>query len=151
MSFNGIYQFEFGTLTTKNGKVINFNDIDTDADGRISQQEYNFIQKEICMDTIEFKHEEQKGEKEVTDFEFIWWQQESNMQESFDELCSKVATEFIGSNAKYSSKVLKELREYLSDFKEEYKNSGDSIIEMSSKFNAALPNKYEEIKRELLW
>ena len=148
MSINGIYQF--GTLTTKSGKVINFEDIDLDKDGKISQKEYMFIQQELGLDTVEFIDEKQKGEKEVTDYEFIQYFQESQMQETFDTICNQVASDFIGSNAKYSSQVMKELRTFLKDFKEEYLNNGSSIGEMAAKFQEALPVKYSEIKKEVL-
>ena len=84
MSINGIYQF--GTLTTKSGKIINFDDIDRDKDGKISQQEFNFIQKELGLDIVEFVDEDNKGEKKVSDYEFVLWQQEAQMQEAFDVL-----------------------------------------------------------------
>ena len=61
MSFNGIYHF--GAITTKNGKVLDFDDIDKDRDGKISQQEYNFIQKNLCMDTLEIENGDKKGKK----------------------------------------------------------------------------------------
>lgn len=149
MSINGIYQF--GTLTTKSGKVINFDDIDRDKDGKISQQEYNFIQKELCMDTVELTDEAQKNDdKNVTDYEFVLWNQEAHMQESFDTLCVQISTDFIGANAKYSSAILKELRAFLNDFKESYIKDGESIIDMADKFDEALLKKYNDIKQELL-
>lgn len=148
MSISGIYQF--GKLTLNNGKVINFDDIDTDKDGKISQQEFNFIQKELGLDIVEFVEEDNKGEKNVTDYEFVLWQQESQMQELFDKLASQVAKDFIGNNAKFSQPVLKELRQFLGDFKEDFKKSGKSIIDMASSFQTALPVKYEEIKQSYL-
>ena len=144
MSIIGIYQF--GSLTTKNGKVINFEDIDTDKDGKISQQEFNFIQKELGLDIVEFVDEPKKNDKNVTDYEFVLWNQESQMQKLFDNLASQVAVDFIGNNAKYAQQVLKELRQFLSDFKENFKNGGESIADMAEAFGNELPLKYEEIK-----
>ena len=92
----------------------------------------------------------QKGEKNVTDYEFVLWNEEAQMQEAFDSLCSTVATEFIGANAIHSAKVLKDLREFLSDFKIDYKNGTKSIINMAADFNEALPQKYEELKNNYL-
>ncbi len=148
MSFNGIYHF--GTITTKNGKVLDFDDIDKDRDGKISQQEYNFIQKNLCMDTLEIENGDKKGEKNVTDYEFVLWQEESKMQERLDEMQSQVAMDFIGAKAKLAPQVLRELKDFHDDFKEGCKNSADSIINMAEKFDAALPVKYEEIKARLL-
>ena len=150
MSFSGIYQFQFGTLTAKNGRVINFDDIDTDKDGKITQQEFNFIQKELGLDIVEFVDEKQKGEKEVTDYDYIQYSQESQMQEAFDTVCNQIASDFIGSNAQYSTKILKELRMFLKDFKEEYLNSDNFIGELASKFQEALSIKYSEIKNDVL-
>lgn len=149
MSINGIYQF--GTLTTKSGKVIDFDDIDRDKDGKISQQEFNFIQKELCMDTVELTEETQKkDDKNVTDYEFVLWNQEAHMQEAFDTVCVQVSTDFIGVNAKFSPQILRELRLFLTDFKEKYINDGELITEMSAKFDDALQKKYADIKQELL-
>ena len=88
MNFSGIYQF--GSLTTRNGEVLRFEDIDTDANGKISQQEFNFIQKELGMDTVEFAEQDDKGDKDVTDYEFVLWNQEAKMQKAFENLCGMV-------------------------------------------------------------
>ena len=148
MSINGVYQF--GSLTTKSGRVINFDDIDLDKDGKISQQEFNFIQKELGMDTLELTDEKQKGEKKVTDYEYVLWSQESQMQDEFDKICTQVAKDFIGANAQYSSQVLKELRQFLKDYKQSYIDENKTIIGMADSFREELPKKYEEIKQEYL-
>ena len=149
MSINGLYQFN--TLITKNGKIIDLENVDIDKDGKISQQEFNLIQQELCMDTLELTDEQQqKDEKNVSDFEFVLWNQEAHMQNSFNNLCVQVSKDFIGVNSKHSPQVLKELRMFLSDFEEEYLSSGESIINMSAKFDEMLLLKYEEIKQELL-
>ncbi len=147
MSFSGIYQFQFGSLTAKNGRVINFDDIDTDKDGKITQQEFNFIQKELGLDIVEFADEDKKSEKNVSDYEFVLWQQEAQMQDTFDSFASQVAKDFIGNNAKFAQQVLKELRQFLADYKDSYKKSGKSLTEMASSFQKELPAKYEEIKQ----
>jgi len=148
LSISGIYQF--GTLTTKSGKVINFDEIARDNDGKISRQQYLFIQKELGLDTVEFLEESQKGEKNVTPEEFAKWYQEGEMQKMFDNLCTQIATDFIGDNARYSKQVLKELRIFLADFKEEYLKGEKSLAELSADFKEALPVKYAEIKKEVL-
>ena len=148
MSISGIYQF--GTLTTKSGKVIDFDQIAKDCDGKISRQQYMFIQRELGLDTVEFLDESQKGEKNVTAQEFAQWYQEGEMQRMFDDLCTQIATDFIGDNAKYSKQVLKELRIFLNDFKEEYLKGEKSLAELANDFKQALPAKYAEIKNEVL-
>ena len=147
MSINGIYQF--GALTTKSGKVLEFEDMDKDRDGKISQQEYNFIQN-LCLDTVELENGGKKGEKKVTDYEFVLWQEEAKMQECLDEIQAQVATDFIGAKATLAPQILRELKDFHDDFKEGCKNSDDSIIDMASKFEAALPLKYDEIKARLM-
>lgn len=147
MSINGIYQF--GAITTKSGKVLEFEDMDKDRDGKISQQEYNFIQKNLCLDTVELENGGVKKEKNVTDYEFVLWQEEAKMQETMDSIQAEIATDFIGVKAKLAPQVLRELRDFHDSFKEQCKNSEDSIINMASKFDAALPAKYEEIKNRL--
>ena len=148
MSFTGIYQF--GTITTRTGQVLRFEDVDTDGDGKISQQEFNFIQKELCMDTVELSDSDSKGEKQVTDSDYAMWSLEMQMQNALNDMIAQVAKDFIGSNAQYSTRVISELRDFLKDYTESYKNSDENIAEMADKFAAALPIKYNEIKEGLL-
>ena len=148
MSFTGIYQF--GNITTKSGQVINFEDIKTDSDGKMSQRTYNFIQKELCMDTLELSEEGQKEEKQVTDFEFVLWSKEVQMQEAFENICTQVASDFIGDNAKYSSQIIKGLRQFLKDFLEENSADPKKMIEMADKFEEELLVKYNKMKEELI-
>ena len=148
MSISGFYPF--GELVTKSGKVINFDEIDRDGDGKISQREFNFIQKELCLDTVELTDVKQKGEKQVTDYEFVLWFQESQMQELYNNLSSQIAKDFIGANAKFAQQVLKELRLFMQDYKESYINNSEPIGELASNFEAALFQKYEELKQEYL-
>ena len=61
MDFSGIYRF--GSITTKSGKTIKLDEIDKDKDGKISQQEFNFIQKELGLDTVEFLDETKRRKK----------------------------------------------------------------------------------------
>ena len=148
MSFSGIYQF--GNITTKNGQIIDLDNIKTDKDGKMSQRTYNFIQKELGLDTVELSEEPQKGEKNVTDYEFVLWNEEAQMQETFDNLCTQVATDFIGKNAKFSKQVLKELRQFLNDFKAENSSDPEKVLDMGDRFETAILEKYEELKNELL-
>jgi len=148
MNFSGIYQF--GAITTRNGDVIRFEDIDTDCNGKISQQEFIFIQKELGMDTVEFSEQDEQGERDVTDYEFVQWNQEAKMEKAFDNLCGLVSRDFIGDNAKYSKSILKDMRTFLKDFKEEYMNSENSIGGMAEAFQTALAKKYISIKQEYL-
>ena len=148
MSFTGIYQF--GSITTRNGQIFKLEDLDTDGDGKISQQEFMFIQKELGMDTLELSGEEKKGEKQISDEEYITWAFEMRMSNALNGVISQVATDFIGANAQYSSEIVSELRQFLSDFKAEYKSSGEDLALMADKFEEALPAKYEEIKENIL-
>ena len=148
MSFTGIYQF--GNITTKNGQTIDFDSIKTDKDGKITQRTYNFIQKELGLDTVELSEEPQKGEKNVTDYEFVLWNEESKMQETFDAICREVSKDFIGANAKHSAQVLKELRVFMNDFKSENASDSEKMVDMADRFAEELPAKYEEIKNEIL-
>ena len=148
MSFTGIYQF--GTITTNNGQTIDFDNIKTDSDGKISQRAYNFIQKELGLDTVEFSDEPQKTEKEVTDFEFVLWNQEKQMQECFDGLCAQIATELIGENSKYAQQVLSELRQFMKNFKAENSSEPEKVVDMAARFAEELPKLYAEIKNEIL-
>lgn len=149
MSFTGIYQF--GSLTTRNGETLSFSDVDKDGDGKISQQEFLFIQQELCLDTVELSEgSESNAENNVTDEEYVSWAQEMQMKNALDELIAQIAQDFIGSNAKFAPQVIKELRYYLEDFQEEYKKEGGDISQIANKFNESLPLKYEEIKNNTL-
>ena len=149
MSFTGIYQF--GTLTAKNGQTLSYSDIDKDGDGKISQQEFLFIQQELCLDTVELAEgNESNAENNVTDEEYVSWAQEMQMKNALDELIAQIAQDFIGCNAKFAPQVIKELRYYLEDFQEEYKKNGGDITHIANEFNERLPLKYEEIKNNIL-
>ena len=148
MSFTGIYQF--GNITTKNGQTIDFDNIKTDKDGKMSQRTYSFIQKELGLDTVELSNEPQKSDKEITDYEFVLWNQEAHMQEAFDAVCILVSQDFIGENAKYSSQILRELRQFMADFKAENSSDPAKMINMAERFEEELNIKYQEIKNELL-
>ena len=72
----------FGSLTSKKtGEVLKFEDFDTDKDGKISENEYAKIRKQIAKtDRVELSTVDKDEDKEVSKEEFATWQQEIEMQ-----------------------------------------------------------------------
>ena len=104
MDFNSVFQF--GSLTTRNGQVLRYEDIDKDGDGKISQQEFNFIQKELGLDTVEISDKEKKGEKQITDVEYVYWAQEMQVKNAVEKMGKIIAKDFIGANAGYAPQIM---------------------------------------------
>ena len=148
MNFIGGYQF--GSLTTKSGQTIKLEDFDRDGNGKISQQEYLFIQRELGVDTLELSEGGKKQEKQVTDEEYVTWALEMQTDNILNDFIAKVATDFIGSNSVHSSKVIAELRKFAAEFKANFDITKDDVAELGDNFATALQTKYDAIKAEIL-
>ena len=124
MDFIGINQF--GALTSKIGKVINFEDIDLDGDSKISEEEFssNIFSKDGGFDTVEFSTVDKNNNKEITQEEFDIFEQERLMEELVSELYGQIATDFIGANSQLAPEVKAALKDFIKEFSEEYQQSG---------------------------
>lgn len=146
MTINGVNQF--GSLTTKTGQVLNFEDFDKNGDGKISEQEYSSVLETYKLDSVELSTVYKNSDKEISKEEFEIWQQEIEMQNALNELKGQLAIDFAGEDDKYANQVMSELKEFLESFVSDYGN--ENIGDMADKFKEALPAKYAEIKDKVL-
>lgn len=142
--FSGINQF--GNLTV-NGQKIRFEDFDKDKDGKISQEEYDSVMKEINLDTVELSTVDKNGNKEVSEDEFALWEQKAQMQDAVNNMAAAISRDFAGKT-QYLTNITNALRDYIDDFANNYK--GEDISKMAEDFKAALPTKYAELKASVL-
>lgn len=142
--FSGINQF--GNLTV-NGQKIRFEDFDKDKDGKISQEEYDSVMKEINLDTVELSTVDKNGDKEVSEDEFALWEQKTQMQDAVNNMAAAISRDFAGKT-QYLTNITNALRDYIDDFANNYK--GEDISKMTEDFKAALPTKYAELKASVL-
>ena len=89
MAFIGINQF--GSLTSKVGKIPSFEDFDVNKDGKISNEEFESLFKEEGWDTVEFSTVDKNADKEVSEEEFKTWEQERKMQEAVNNISGQFA------------------------------------------------------------
>ena len=146
MDFSGI---QFGSLTSKIGKVINFEDLDLNADGKISEEEFatsDIFSKDGGFDTVEFSTVDKSSDKEISQEEFDIFEQEHNMEELVSNIYGQIATDFIGADAALAPEVKSALKDFIKEFSAEYQQSGQKIKNMAKSFSEVLPAKYEEIK-----
>lgn len=142
--FSGINQF--GSLTV-NGQKIKFEDFDRDHNGKISQDEYESVMKDMQLDTVELSTVDRNGDKEVSEDEFALWEQKIAMQDAVNNMAAAISKDFAGKT-EYLTNITNALRDYIDDFANNYK--GEDISKMAEDFKAALPTKYAELKASVL-
>lgn len=141
--FNGINQF--GNLTI-NGKKLNFEDFDKNGDGKISQEEYNSLLKEVKLDSVELSTVDKNGDKQVSQDEFALWEQKIQMQDAVNALSATISKDFAGKT-KYLPELTEALRDYIEEFAATYK---EDVSGMAEAFKETLPDKYRAIKASVL-
>ena len=141
----------FGNLTAANGAQIKFEDLDKDKDGTITEQEYNAAIQEYGLDSVELSTVDTNGDRQVSNEEFQIWEQKIKMEEALQPYIQKVTTDFIGANSAYAADMTAALRELIDKFAEEYTLAGKNVSDMASEFEAVLPEKYEELKAQILY
>lgn len=146
MTIDGINQF--GSLTTKTGKVLKFENFDKDNDGKITEEEYNSVLKEYDLDSVELSTVDKNKDKNVSKEEFTTWEQKIEMQNAINELKGQLVIDFAGEDDKYPNQVMSELKDFLESFANNYGNN--DIDKMAEKFKEELPAKYTEIKDQVL-
>ncbi len=141
--FRGINQF--GSLTV-NGQKLTFEDFDKDKNGEITQEEYTNLLKEVKLDSVELSTIDKDGDKAVSEDEFAVWEQKTQMQDAVNEMKSQISRDFSGKT-QYLTEVTNALKDFIDGFALTY--TGD-VSGMADAFKAALPEKYQDIKKEAL-
>ena len=135
----------FGSLTTSAGKKLEFKDFDKNGDGKISEEEYNSLLKEVQLDNVEMSSVDKNDDKMIDEKEFTSWENKIEMQNAVNDMAKQIAVDFAGVNPSTIKILQNELKYFIEDFAKDYK--GTNIVE---DFKKALPEKYEELKAGLL-
>lgn len=141
--FNGINQF--GSLTV-NGQKLAFKDFDKDNNGEISEEEYNALLKEVKLDSVEFSSINTDGNSVISEDELAIYDQKTQMQDIINNMAKTISIDFAGKSS-YISELTQELKNLIEEFASSY--TGD-IANMAKDFELQLPEKYEEIKNNIL-
>lgn len=141
--FNGINQF--GSLTV-NGKKLTFEDFDKDKNGEITTEEYNSLLQEVKLDSVEFSSVDKDGDKVISEDELTIFDQKYQMQEAINNMSKTISSDFSGKS-EYLAEVTTALKELIEDFAANY--TGE-VENMAKDFEAQLPEKYQEIKNNVL-
>ena len=142
--FQGINQF--GSLTV-NGQKLTFEDFDKDKDGKVNQEEYDALLKEVELDSVELSSIDKDGDKTLSEEEFEIYEQKLLMQDAVNEMKSTISTDFSGSKSQYLPEVTEYLKDYINGYALTYVGE---VSSMAEDFKTSLPAKYEEIKQEVL-
>lgn len=141
--FNGINQF--GSLIV-NGQKLTFEDFDKDKNGEVTEEEYNALLKEVKLDSVEFSSMDSDGDKVISEDELAIYEQKTQMQDAINNMSKTISLDFAGKSS-YLSELTQALKDLIEDFASGY--TGD-IANMAKDFEAQLPQKYEEIKNNIL-
>ena len=141
--FNAINQF--GTLTV-NGKKLTFEDFDKNKDGEVSVQEYNSLLKEVKLDSVDLSNVDSNGDKAISKDEFSIWEQKTLMQDAVNALATKISSDFAGKS-QYLEELTNQLKTLINDYALTF--IGD-ISTLAEEFKKELPEKYEQIKQNVL-
>lgn len=141
--FNGINQF--GSLTV-NGQKLKFEDFDIDKNGDVTQKEYNELLKKVELDSVEFSTVDKNQDNVISEDELAIYDQKSQMQDDINNMSKTISLDFSGKS-EYLTQLNSALKDLINDFAASY--TGE-IENMAKDFEAQLPEKYAEIKNNIL-
>ena len=141
--FGGINQF--GSLIV-NGQKLTFEDFDKDKNGEVTTEEYNALLNEVKLDSVDFSSVDKNGDKVISEDELAIYDQKTQMQDIVNNMSKTISTDFAGKSD-YLAELTTALRDLINDFAANYDGE---IANMAKDFEAQLPEKYEEIKNDIL-
>lgn len=147
--FSGINQF--GSLTTQNGTRVDYKYLlekyDADGNGEISKDEFNTAIKEEKLDKVELSSVNTNGDDTIDENEMGVYEQKYKMQEAVNAMSAQITKDFSGTKSKYIAHVTLELTNYITEFANNYQGE---VSGMAEAFSKELPNKYTQIKKNVL-
>lgn len=144
--FSGVNQF--GSITTQNGYKLSFKDLDVNGDGEVTESEFKSVMETVETDSVELSTGNTTEEEQtLTDEQVLDYEIDAGIQQSLNDLMGQISVDFTGTNADLGNEMIAALKEFAETFKAEY--IGDVSL-MLEEFKAQLPEKYEELKAELL-
>lgn len=136
---------QFGTLTVK-GKTLTFDDFDKDKNGKISEDEYNTVLKEMKLDSVELSTVDKNKDNTISKEEFSLWEQKIAMQDIVNGMSYTFSKDFSGKT-EFLPALSDALRNYINEYAQNYIGDKSSMVD---DFKEALPKQYEIIKKEVL-
>ena len=147
--FTGINAF--GNLTKINYKEL-IEKYDADKNGELSTKELQTaLKEENITDKIEISTIDTNADNKIDESEMAIYEQKYQMQQTVNDMAKTITQDFSGDKSKYLETVTTDLKNYITDFANQYlKDHPNDISGMAEAFKEALPAKYEAIKKEVL-
>ena len=133
----------FGSLTTKAGQNLKMEDLDLNKDGKVEEAEYKRVMEDYKLDSVEFSTIDSSGDKNITEDEFVVYEQKVAIQEELNKLADTIKAD-CKDYPSCTTVVEAALKEYAANFceKEGANIQGDKLAE---EFAKQLPAKYEQV------
>ena len=138
----------FGSLTAK--QLQNVPLWDYDKNEIINLDEFLTAIEKMEYDSLNLSSIDKDKDQKVTKEEYDLWTQEEAITKVCDEYKTKAASDFAGEDNDDIVKFLAALDEFKQGFVEQYRKDMKDVSEMADKFAQKLPEKYAEIKFDLL-
>ncbi len=131
----------FGSITSKQGRQINFNSIDSNRDGIISQNEFNQAKNRYNV-TVDFSFLDTNNDGKISEEEYGQLQQNKELQTVVNSLKSSISADFSGIDSAVIPDVIAKIREFAISYASD--NSGvENMVEL---FRTELQTFYEDLK-----
>ncbi len=149
--FTGINAF--GNLTKINYKEL-IEKYDADKNGELSTKELQTaLKEENITDTIDISTIDTNNDNKIDESEMAIYEQKYQMQQAVNDMAKTITQDFSGDKSKYLETVTTDLKNYITDFANQYLKDHPNDVSgtgMAEAFKEALPAKYEAIKKEVL-
>ena len=156
-------QIKFGSLTSQPGlnrytfdfKDLSVEDLDLNEDGLISDDELSLSElltsDKVEVDMLDLSSMNADADQNVTEEQYVLWQQIEEMDNYVNTLKEQAAKDLAGAD----SEDIKKFADKLADFEAEFKNNymagkSNDISKMAKDFIEVMPEKYKEIKNDVM-
>ena len=149
--FTGINAF--GNLTKINYKEL-IEKYDADKNGELSTKELQTaLKEENITDTIDISTIDTNNDNKIDESEMAIYEQKYQMQQAVNDMAKTITQDFSGDKSKYLETVTTDLKNYITDFANQYLKDHPNDVSgtgMAEAFKEALPVKYDDIKKVVL-
>ena len=156
---DGMQNVSFGSLTARNGvkqytfdfKDLAVEDLDLNQDGILSDEELFTAVKNGEIDIVELSTTDADADMKVTEEQYVLWQQIEEMDKLVEMFKDQAARDLVGASTEDIKKFTDKLTDFAKEFKTNYMlDETNDISKMSQAFNEAMPEKYVEIKKDVM-
>ena len=149
--FTGINAF--GNITKNNYKEL-IEKYDADKNGELSTKELQTaLKEENITDTIDISTIDTNNDNKIDESEMAIYEQKYQMQQAVNDMAKTITQDFSGDKSKYLETVTTDLKNYITDFANQYLKDHPNDVSgtgMAEAFKEALPVKYDDIKKVVL-